>query len=238
MSISKKLSRHRIKRLVLVAVVILFIAVGALMGVSYWVGYKLAHPAHLPLSSNPAWWGMRFHNVEFNVSTHSLRLKGWWIPAIGSDLTVIMTHGYRNNRVGHTVPQLAVARALHVMGANVLMFDFRGSGDSAGHLASVGIFEQRDILAADHAVLTRWRPKSTVVLLGYSMGASSALMAAAEDPRVAGVIADSPFADLTQYLKPKRYPVPIRRSWRNLTFPTPPDLRPMPRVVPPSMAGS
>lgn len=186
--------------MVVVGVLSLVIVVGALMGLSYWVSYKLAHPYHLPLSSNPSWWGMGYRNVAFTAPADGLRLKGWWIPASGSPLTVIMTHGYRNNRVGHSVPQLAVARALHQMGANVLMFDFRGSGDSDGHLTSVGVFEQQDIIAADQAVSTRWAPQSTIVLLGYSMGASTALMAAAEDPRVAGVIADSPFADLTQYL--------------------------------------
>lgn len=176
------------------------IVVGALIGLSYWVGYKLSHPQHLPLSSNPAWWGLHFRNVTFTTPGDSLRLNGWWIPHPGSPLTVIISHGYRNNRVGHSVPQLAVARALHQMGVNILMFDFRGSGDSEGRLTSVGIFEQQDLVAATHAVLTRWAPKSQIVLLGYSMGASTALMAAAEDSHVAGVIADSPFADLTQYL--------------------------------------
>ncbi len=179
---------------------VFLIVVGTFMGLSYWVGFKLAHPDHLPLSSNPAWWGMGFRNVAFTVPADSLSLKGWWIGVSGSRLTVIMTHGYRNNRVGHSVPQLAVARALHEMGANVLMFDFRGSGDSDGHLTSVGVFEQRDILAATQAVSTKWAPQSTIVILGYSMGASTALMAAADDPEVAGVIADSPFADLSQYL--------------------------------------
>lgn len=196
----KKLAPHRIKRIGIVAGISVLILVGALVGLSYWVGYKLAHPQHLPLSSNPAWWGMSFRNVTFTDPGDSLRLTGWWVPHPGSPLTVIISHGYRNNRVGHSVPQLAVARALHQMGANVLLFDFRGSGDSEGHLTSVGIFEQKDLIAADHAVLTRWAPHSKIVLLGYSMGASTALMAAAEDSQVAGVIADSPFADLAQYL--------------------------------------
>ena len=38
------------------------------------------------------------------------------------------------------------------------------------------------------------------MLLGFSMGASTAILAAAESQDVDAVIADSPFSDLTSYL--------------------------------------
>ena len=39
-----------------------------------------------------------------------------------------------------------------------------------------------------------------IILMGFSMGATTAILAGARDPAVSAVIADSPFADLRTYL--------------------------------------
>jgi len=85
------------------------------------------------------------------------------------------------------------------MGANVLMFDFRGEGRSPGSLVSIGYWEQYDLIGAVQFA-HREAPKDRIVVMGYSMGASTALLAAARTPLIAGVLADSPFADLATYL--------------------------------------
>ena len=164
------------------------------------VGWSLTHPARDPLESNPSLWGMPYQDIRFVSATDHLRLHGWWIPAAGSRLTVVVAHGYASNREESGVPVLAVAHALHAMGANVLLFDFRGEGRSPGSLVSVGVYEQRDLRGAVNYAVVRVKA-SRVVLLGYSMGASTAILEGSQDPRVAGVIADSPFANLAQYLQ-------------------------------------
>lgn len=171
----------------------------ATVGYGIVVGWSLTHPARDAIESNPQQWGMAYQRIRFPSAVDHLHLHGWWVPSHGSGLTVVMCHGYGANREESGVPALAVAHALHQMGVNVLLFDFRAEGNSPGHLVSVGVFEQRDVRGAVSYALSR-APQAKVALLGYSMGASTAILEGSTDSRVAGVIADSPFANLSQYL--------------------------------------
>ncbi len=177
--------------------------VAALLTVGYGtlVGWVLTHPARQPVESSPARWGMTYRDIRFASDKGGLRLHGWWIPATHPvGLTVVFAHGYDTNREESDIPLLAVARAVHLMGANVLLFDFRGEGRSPGSLVSIGYNEQWDLLAAVQYA-HRQSPASRIVIMGYSMGASTAILTAARTPLVAGVLADSPFADLKTYLQ-------------------------------------
>ena len=167
-----------------------------------YVGWRATHLPRAPITTTPAAWGLTYRNIAFPSRVDHVRLSGWWIPGPRtSDLTVILAHGYGGNRLDASVPGSAVMRALHDMGANVLTFDFRAEGRSAGTLVSIGEFEVRDLLGAiRYAHRTHPAASRKVVLLGFSMGASVALMAGEADPRVNGVIADSPFAALEPYL--------------------------------------
>jgi uncharacterized protein len=123
---------------------------------------------------------------------------------------VITLHGHRGAR-HHCV---GIGAALWRRGANVLLFDHRGRGSSEGELMSLGYFETLDALAAVGYALSR-APKVPLGIIGYSMGASVAVMAAARDERVGAVVADSPFASergllrslLRQQLGPLHRPV-------------------------------
>jgi pimeloyl-ACP methyl ester carboxylesterase len=82
-------------------------------------------------------------------------------------------------------------------GASVFAFDFSGSGRSDGDFISLGVNESDDIEDVI-AHLRREKQASRIVLWGRSMGATSALLYAARDQTLAGVIADSPFSDLNR----------------------------------------
>lgn len=118
-----------------------------------------------------------------------LLLRGWWLPAPQAKRTVIALHGHRGAR-HHCV---GIGAALWRRGANVLLFDHRGRGSSEGELVSLGHFETLDALAAIEYALSR-APGVPLGLVGYSMGASVAIMAAARDERIGAIVADSPFA--------------------------------------------
>jgi alpha-beta hydrolase superfamily lysophospholipase len=167
------------------------------------LGWALVHPRRAPVDTTPAAWGLAYRAVVFRSRTDRVPLSGWWIPAARpSPLAVILAHGYGDNRLDASVPGSALMRALHAMGANVLTFDFRASGESGGSEVSIGEFEVRDLLGAvDWTRRTHPAQSKRIVLLGFSMGAVVALMAGEADPGVSGVIADSPFAALGPYLR-------------------------------------
>lgn len=165
--------------------------------VAFYVSWGLIHPARLPVTRTPAAYGLPYRPVRFPSRVDHLRLAGWLIPA-GSRRIVIEAHGYRENRASEK-PALPVARALHRAGIAVLMFDFRDEGRSAGSEVTVGLYEQRDLAGAvQYARRLGYRH---IGVIGYSMGAATALEVAASDPAVEATVADSPFADLYSYLQ-------------------------------------
>lgn len=180
----------------------------AAVGISVYVGWQLTHPKPKPLTSSPQQLGLAFEPVEFPSRTDGLTLRGWFIPgrdtgsrdgAPAARPNVIFAHGYDNNRLQASAEALKLAQYVTGLGYNVLMFDFRNAGESGGTMTSVGYFEKYDLLGAIDWMKTN-HPGS-VALLGFSMGGTTSLLAAAEEPSVVGVIADSPFNHLTHYLR-------------------------------------
>jgi len=133
--------------------------------------------------------GLEAEDIAF-TSADGLRIAGWRFDAPGDDV-VIVCHGHR----GSKADMLGIGPGLHRRGASVLMFDFRGNGESADGPQSLAHFEQRDLEAAIDEALRR-RPGARICVVGFSMGAAVTIQVAARDPRVAAVVADSSFADM------------------------------------------
>jgi alpha-beta hydrolase superfamily lysophospholipase len=86
-----------------------------------------------------------------------------------------------------------------LLGANItlLCFDFPGCGLSGGEYISLGWFERDDLSClVDH--VRNKRHASTVGLWGRSMGSVTCLLHGDRDPGIAGMVLDSPFANLRQ----------------------------------------
>jgi len=194
-----KPKRRKLPKLLIIVVLIIF-TVSGVLGVSGYVGWNLTHPVRQQIDSTPLSAGLTYESVVFSSRGDGLDLKGWLIPSQGSTKTVIFAHGYRKNRLQTDVPALPIAQFLKAKGYNVLMFDFRNSGESEGELTSVGQYEVQDLLGAVDYIKTRPDISKQIVLLGFSMGASTAILAGAREKAVTAVIADSPFADLETYL--------------------------------------
>ena len=186
------------------AAALLVLAVLGVVGVSVYVGWSLSHPAPRPVDGHPGQLGLVYETVAFE-SSDGVPLSGWLLPASqgpGGSQTVILAHGYTSNRLQPSVPALELARALVESGFNVLMFDFRNSGESGGKVTTLGYREVNDIYGAV-AWLKRERPAQAekIGVIGFSMGAVTAIMAAASEPAIEAVVADSPFSDLRSYLR-------------------------------------
>lgn len=140
-------------------------------------------------------------DVRFVTRDHVV-LKGWWFPVDGSDRTVVaMTgrHGRKDDLIG-------IGTGLWKRGINVLVFDYRGRGESEDSTQSIGYFEAADAEAAlDYAMQRVVDREGTCrpALLGYSMGAVLSLQLGALRPEVETVVADCPFASLGELVRDK-----------------------------------
>jgi dipeptidyl aminopeptidase/acylaminoacyl peptidase len=189
------------KRFYFLTIAVIFIlAVTGVFGVSGYVGWNLTFQVRQQINKTPLSLGMPYMDVSFNSRGDGLKLKGWFIKSQSSTKTIIFAHGYRKNRLQNDVPVLPIAKALVSKGYNVLMFDFRNSGESEGKLTSVGQYEVQDLLGAVDFIKSKPEISKQIVLFGFSMGASTAILAGAREPAVSAVIADAPFADLKTYL--------------------------------------
>ncbi|WP_168120431.1 alpha/beta hydrolase [Paenibacillus sp. HB172176] len=171
----------------------------AICSISFLVVWKLMHPSRKPIQLPSDVADLNYEPIAFRSRDGAVALKGWFLPAAETPkMTIIFAHGYRGNRLQNNVEALDLAVELVHRNYNVVMFDFRNCGESDSGITTIGLDEQQDILGAiDWCKAYHAEP---IGLIGYSMGAVAAILAAAKSVEVSGVIADSPFSDLNRYL--------------------------------------
>ncbi len=130
--------------------------------------------------------------VEFEAEKQTTLRGRFWKGS--SNKAIVVVHGID----GPSIEMLPHVSYLYRAGYSVLLYDNRGRGDSDGGFSTLGFLEWRDVL---HAVQwVRSQPgidADQVGLHGLSLGAACVIMAAAEDQRVRGVLAESPFVSMT-----------------------------------------
>jgi pimeloyl-ACP methyl ester carboxylesterase len=112
-----------------------------------------------------------------------------------------MIHGANGDRADLGIKMLDIARKMVEAGYNILTFDLRGHGQSEGKHMSLGYYEQRDLLGAIDYVKQRGMNK--IGIIGFSMGAATVLMTAANCKEIDAIVADSSFAYLADIVEPQ-----------------------------------
>jgi fermentation-respiration switch protein FrsA (DUF1100 family) len=132
---------------------------------------------------------MGYQDVSFKTAD-GLTLRGWYIPcAKTTGKTVILLHGYPADK-GNILPPLAF---LHE-DFNLLLFDFRYLGESAGSYSTAGAKEVEDLLAAIQFL--KGKGITEVGVWGFSMGGAVALMTIEKASEIRAVISESSYANL------------------------------------------
>jgi exosortase A-associated hydrolase 1 len=111
------------------------------------------------------------------------------VPTLG----VVIVPGGAQNRAGSARQFVSLSRALAGAGIAALRFDYRGMGDSAGPLP---VFEAAgdDIGRAVDALHSACPTIRTFVAWGLCDGATAAILRAACDVRIAGIVGINPWA--------------------------------------------
>ena len=191
---SRRLTGSRALRWGLPVVLLLVVFYGY---VSYSMASGVTKLDRSPLEGHPTEYGLPYENVAFSPrgdEWDDIVLRGWLIEKERDELTVILVHGLNRNRTGDNA--LELAGRLFDRGFNVLLFDIRGHGESDGERLSAGYFEKWDVLGAYDFLAQRGASPEEIGLLGWSLGAATALLAAAEEPAIKAVVSDSSFADV------------------------------------------
>ncbi|HEU0002285.1 MAG TPA: alpha/beta fold hydrolase [Ktedonobacteraceae bacterium] len=121
-------------------------------------------------------------------------LSGWLALSSPGAPVIILNHGTPGNRVS----MLSRAAFLYNYGFNVLLFDFQSYGKSQGVMSTLGMVESEDILAAISYVHSLPATRlSKIGVLGLSMGATAAVLAASRSTDILALVAESCPVDAT-----------------------------------------
>jgi fermentation-respiration switch protein FrsA (DUF1100 family) len=151
------------------------------------------HLIYLPTRHHevtPRALGLAYQDVRL-VAEDGVRLHGWFLPVAGSRFTVLLNHGNGGN-VSHRLDRALLLQSR--LKADVLLYDYRGYGESEGSPDEEGTY--RDAQAA-WAWLARERgvPPERLLVFGESLGSAVALQLAITRPARA-LVMESPFASI------------------------------------------
>jgi pimeloyl-ACP methyl ester carboxylesterase len=162
----------------------------AISTVSGFLIYQMVRPARTPTSFDLT--VMMGHPTAFSfpLADRSTR-DGWFFPGQRGAPTVVVAHGYREQRAD----VLTLVTALQEQQFNAFLFDFTGHGTSPG-VTTLGYKETEELRSAVQAISVRGDvDPNRVGLWGADMGGYAALRLAISDPRIAALAVDDAYAD-------------------------------------------
>ena len=128
------------------------------------------------LVTTPRLISLDYEDVSLRTAD-GIRLHGWYLPHETPRATLLFLHGNGGN-ISHRLDSLAI---FHALGLAVLIFDYRGYGQSEGTPSEQGPY--LDAQAAwDYLVNEKKRSGDEIIIFGRSMGGAIATWLASRQP--------------------------------------------------------
>lgn len=146
------------------------------------------------LEQTPEDWGFKYKNVNFKTED-DIQLHGWYIPHPQSERVLLFFHGNAGN-ISHRQASIEI---FHRLGLNILIFDYRGYGQSQGKPSEQGFYQDA---AAAWKFLTEeedFAPEQ-IIIFGRSLGGTVAARLAA-DVQAHGLILESTLSSAHDFAK-------------------------------------
>lgn len=146
---------------------------------------------------------LAYEKIEF-LTKDGVTISGWYVAAVNEKAVVLFCHGNAGN-ISHRLDSIRIFNELNF---SVLIFDYRGYGNSEGKPSEVGTY--MDAVAAwDYLVHIKRKSPERIVLFGRSLGSAIAAEIAKGKNPVALII-ESSFTSVPD-LGQKLYPwLPVR----------------------------
>ena len=141
--------------------------------------FSMVYYPNLPsreLTTDPKDVGLAFENVQIATEDNQ-QLHGWYIPAQKNSDVLLFFHGNAGN-ISHRLDSIGI---FHHLGLAVLIFDYRGYGNSSGKPSEKGTY--RDAQAAlDYLARERQIDSGRLIYFGRSLGGAVASHLAVKHP--------------------------------------------------------
>ncbi len=160
-----------------------------LLGLMYLFQNQLLFMPSSGMMQTPESAGLTAQDVWIETEDN-VRLHSWYFPNEESDLVVVLSHGNAGNISG----RIPIAETLLNCGVSVLMYDYRGYGQSEGRPSEKGLY--RDIEAVVHTLKNDLEySEQQIIMYGRSLGGAVAAYATTRFD-LGGLVLDSAFKNL------------------------------------------
>jgi dipeptidyl aminopeptidase/acylaminoacyl peptidase len=163
---------------------------------------NFANISSWPLEDFTPYFMPVYEDVQFPSRQPNLQIAGWYVEAEPDAPVVIVVDGIGGCKYAQAA--LLSAGMLWHSGFNILLIDLRDTGDSGSEdgLSAVGNEEYQDALGAwDWLVEQKGFAPERIGILGNSLGVATVLFAFEQEPRIAAIALNSPFANLPQIMR-------------------------------------
>ena len=142
-----------------------------------------------------------WQDVYFLSRDKGIKINGWLFNYFPSRPIVIVTHGINPNGKCKSESNL-IASLLVSKKFNVLTIDLRnyGQSDRTSKYDDLGLKSYKDVLGAFDFLKNIGFKSSQIGLHGISLGASTSIFAAYEEPEIRAIWSDSPIAEFKMAL--------------------------------------
>ncbi len=181
------------------------------------------HPKLAPGVMDPVSQGVYYDPVEL-LSLDGTKLEGWLVPVVDArrviaekekmlhkkQPAIVLVHDFGASRQ----QMLPLVAPLHDAGFVLLVINLRGHGPSAAVGSTFGLSEAQDVRAAVELLRRRsFVDPAAVGVIGIGTGATAALIAADQDPRITALVLDHPTRQFDDILSERIGPKQSWLSW-------------------------
>lgn len=177
---------------------------------------------------SPRQFGLHYQLVEFETAD-AIKLRGWFLPwqppredqrhqdtpttsQMIKPPTIIVGHGYPFDKANILPHALFLHSRFHL-----LLLDFRYFGESGGLYTTIGIRETYDVQAAvSYLQQKEIVDPNRIGAMGFSMSASAFILA--QNTSLKAIVADSPYASLSQVVERQFFFLPGLLKWPVVTL--------------------
>ena len=156
----------------------------------------------------------RDFGADFEVISLPRQIYGWWLPPRTADSPVIL---YLHGAGGNISSNAMHASHLNKLGYGVLLFDYRGYGQSDGEFPSEQSVYEDSQTAWKYLTESRQIDPKRIVVYGHSLGGAIAIDLASKEKQIRGMVVESTFTTLANIAQ-WRYRVYPVKLFLNQTF--------------------
>jgi len=185
------------------AVLVLLVFYLAFLITIYFMQDRMIYFPEREILITPTDIGLTYEEVSLHTKDN-VTIAGWYIPAAHEKGALLFCHGNAGN-ISHRMESISI---FHNLGLSVLIFDYRGYGNSEGKPSEKGTYLDAEA-AWNYLLEVKQKSPDRIIVFGRSLGAAIAADSALKQ-RPAGLILESSFLSVPDMGR-KYYPwIPVR----------------------------